>query len=494
MRGSRPLSVSAIDLKSDVAPLEFSDETPEQKAVIFADYMSRNLAILRDERDALERDAEAVAPLTPNDTAFLKAKKDNRLDVIAKMLGLASTMDLRRAAPKAANDNKPKASFTRTSTAALMAQSFSPIKWIIPDYVPEGLVLLAGKQKLGKTWMALDWGAAVASGGRTMGITCEQGDVLYIDMENGDRRIQRRINAMWPLKQSRPDLSRLEWASASPVIGQDFYAALNEWHASVTNPRLVIIDVLQRIKPAGNAARNAYENDYAALTGLQQWATEHSVAVVALHHLKKGGSENDDPFEKLSGSNGLSACADTTLVLDRNAQGCTLYGRGRDVEEIESAVTFDKTTFRWRVQGNVTDVRRSDERGNILRALADAAEPMAPNVIADVTGMKSGNIRRLLLSMVKAGEVHKSGRGAYIHPDFAVVTDDAPTPGNNGNKVTTTIPRDDTPGNKVTKGVVDDDDHPSEDAVVTVVTDVTAPLDVDDPDFTPPAFMTRGRS
>lgn len=412
----------------------------------------------------------------------------------------------------AANDNKPKASFARTSTAALMAQTFSPIKWIIPDYVPEGLVLLAGKQKLGKTWMALDWGAAVASGGRTMGITCEQGDVLYIDMENGDRRIQRRINAMWPLKQSRPDLSRLEWASASPVIGKDFYAALDEWHASVANPRLVIIDVLQRIKPAGHAAKNAYENDYAALTGLQQWATEHSVAVVALHHLKKGGSENDDPFEKLSGSNGLSACADTTLVLDRNAQGCTLYGRGRDVEEIESAVTFDKLTFRWRVQGNVTDVRRSDERGNILRALADAGEPMAPNVIADVTGMKSGNIRRLLLSMVKAGEVHKSGRGAYIHPDFAVVTDEAPTPGNNGNKVTTTSPRDDTPGNKVTEGVVSEDDHPSDDAIVTDVTDVTGPLcasEIADAHLAPdglvtdhdtpltdddiPAFMKRGR-
>lgn len=30
-----------------------------------------------------------------------------------------------------------------------------------------------------------------------------------------------------------------------------------------------------------------------------------------------------------------------TLILDRNSNGCTLYGRGLDVEEIESAVTFD---------------------------------------------------------------------------------------------------------------------------------------------------------
>lgn len=355
-----------------------------------------------------------------------------------------------------ANDNQPAQNptgFARVSTEDLMQKAFAPVQWVIPGYVPEGLVLLAGKQKLGKTWLAIDWGAAVASGGRTMGVQCEQGDVLYIDMENGDRRIQRRINAMWPFVPSRPDLSRLEWTSASPEIGPKFFASLDQWRDSVRNPRLVVIDVLQRIKPVGKASRNAYENDYAALTSLQQWATENGIAVVALHHLRKGGSSEDDPFEKLSGSNGLSACADTTLVLDRTSQGCTLYGRGRDVEEIESAVVFDKATFRWNVQGNVTEVRRSTERGNILRVLADAGEPMSPSEIANVTGTPSGNVRRLLMSMVKDDEVRKSGRGRYVHPD---VTDQSHTPGNNGNKVT----KEHTPHNKVTNessSLFDDD-------------------------------------
>lgn len=305
--------------------------------------------------------------------------------------------------------------FNRVSTEELLEQEFAPIQWVIPDYVPEGLTLLAGKQKLGKTWLAIDWAAAVASGGFTMGVRASQGDVLYIDMENGDRRVQRRIQAMWPFKPARPNLSRLEWTSASPEIGPAFFKALDEWHDSVEQPRLVVIDVLQRIKPAGKAAQNAYENDYAALTQLQQWATQNGVAVVALHHLRKGGSAEDDPFEKLSGSNGLSACADTTLVLDRTSQGVTLYGRGRDVEEIENAMVFDKDTFRWIVKGDVTEVRRSDERGNILNILKDADEPMSPSDISNVTGIPNGNIRKLLFSMAKAGEVSKSGRGRYVH-------------------------------------------------------------------------------
>ncbi len=422
-----------------------------------------------------------------NEAELVEQSRPDPQERLAKIADKLERRIEERHAREAANNNTQaiKTGFVRTNTTDLLAQTFAPIKWIIPGYVPEGLTLLAGKQKLGKTWMAIDWAAAVASGGYTMGIGCEQGDVLYIDMENGDRRIQRRIFAMWPLKPVRPDLSRLEWASASPVIGKEFYAALDEWYAAVANPRLVIIDVFQRIKPNGSAAKNAYENDYAALTGLQQWATLRGVGVVALHHLKKGGSDSDDPFEKLSGSNGLSACADTTLVLDRSAQGCTLYGRGRDVEEIESAVTFDKTTFRWNVQGNVTDVRRSDERGNILQALLDAGESMSPNVIADVTGQRPGNVRRLLLSMVKAQEVRKTGRGSYAHP---AVTDETHTTGNNGNKVTT--PKDDMVGNKVTEEIVSDDNHPLGQAIVTDVTVVTAPLDDDDI----PSFLKRKAS
>lgn len=174
--------------------------------------------------------------------------------------------------------------------------------------------------------------------------------------------------------------------------------------------------MLQRIKPAGKPGQNSYESDYEAMEGLQRWATERRIAVVCLHHTRKGGA--DDPLEALSGSNGLSACADTTLLLDRDGNGITLYVRGRDVEEKESALKFVAGV--WNVTGEAADVRRSDERGNILAALEEAVEPMSPNMIADVTGMKGGNVRRLLFSMLKAGEVDKSGRGQYVRKSLGI--------------------------------------------------------------------------
>lgn len=330
------------------------------------------------------------------------------------------------ASVRTAGKVKPK--LLRTNTNAIMGMVFEPIRWIVPGYVSEGFSVLAGRQKLGKTWMVIDWALAVACGGSAMGsIDCIQGNVLYIDMENGPRRIQRRLSVIYP--NGAPDLSRLDWATDAPLLDKGLIGALDDWRRSVPNPRLVVIDVLQRIKPAGNPARNSYENDYAAWAPLQKWATEHGIAVVGLHHTKKGGA--DDPLEALSGSNGLSACADTTLVLDRDQNGTTLYVRGRDIDEKETALDF--TAGLWTVKGEAADVRRSSERGNIAVTLEQATEPMSPSELADVTGMKNGNIRKLLFQMSKAGEVKKSGRGRYVHPSKEVELSGG---GNNGNKVT----------------------------------------------------------
>jgi RecA-family ATPase len=300
--------------------------------------------------------------------------------------------------------------FQRLNTNTIMAMQFEPIRWVVKDYVPEGLTVLAGRQKLGKTWLAMDFAIAVACGGFAMGtIDCDQGDVLYIDLENGLRRIQNRINMLFPSQHNRPDLSRLEWLGEAPDLNQGLIRELDRWRAMVADARLVVIDVLQRVKPAGKAGQTSYESDYDAMAPLQRWATENRVGVVCLHHTRKGGAE--DPLEALSGSNGLSACADTTLLLDRDGNGITLYVRGRDVEEKESALSF--AGGHWTLTGEASDVRRSAQRNAILAALGSATEAMSPTELSDVTGMRAGNVRKLLMGMVAVGEVTKVERGRY---------------------------------------------------------------------------------
>jgi hypothetical protein len=71
-----------------------------------------------------------------------------------------------------------------------------PLRWIVPDYIPEGLTVLAGKPKIGKSWFMLGIALAVARGKEALGKFVEMGAVLYCGLEDGRRRMQSRVRTI----------------------------------------------------------------------------------------------------------------------------------------------------------------------------------------------------------------------------------------------------------------------------------------------------------
>jgi predicted Rossmann fold nucleotide-binding protein DprA/Smf involved in DNA uptake len=106
-----------------------------------------------------------------------------------------------------------------------------------------------------------------------------------------------------------------------------------------------------------------------------------------------------------------AGCADTVLVLSRASQGTSLYVRGRDIEEAEHAVSFDKHSCRWTVLGDAGEIHRSSERAKIMAVLSE--EPIGPAEISSRAGMPRNNVDQLLFKMVEANEVERIGRGKY---------------------------------------------------------------------------------
>jgi hypothetical protein len=84
-------------------------------------------------------------------------------------------------------------------------------------------------------------------------------------------------------------------------------------------------------------------------------------AVVVIHHVSKR-QDYDDHLDAVSSATGFAGAADTILILANVPQGPTLYGKGRDIEEIETALRFDRARGLWTALGDATEVRRTDER------------------------------------------------------------------------------------------------------------------------------------
>jgi DNA-binding MarR family transcriptional regulator len=124
-----------------------------------------------------------------------------------------------------------------------------------------------------------------------------------------------------------------------------------------------------------------------------------------------------DPIDAVSGTLGLTGSADGVAIIQRSAQGTTLYLRGRDIEEKELALVFDKARCRWSILGDAAEVQRSKTRKHVLEILLAATEPMSPKQVADAAEMKPDTVKKQLERMAKAGEITKTSRGRYVHPE-----------------------------------------------------------------------------
>ena len=303
----------------------------------------------------------------------------------------------------------------------LQSKTFKPVRIILPGLIPEGLTLLAGKPKVGKSWLALDVCLAVADKNRfVLGDTRPvHGNALYLALEDNERRLHWRIKKIVQGQPQWPnwlDL-RTEWRRVDEGGLDDIEA----WCETVEQPRLIWIDTLPKIRSLGLKGREqAYAADYRAMEGLQALAGGRQLGIVVNPHLRKAASE-DDPLDDINGTLGLSGAADTAIVLKRQSGMVKIYLRGRDIEEAELAAEFNRETCRWRIVGGAEEAFRSQERQTVLAALKDAGKDkdgkLKPLSVSQIMAASDRTDRHavdtLLYKMRKAGEIEIAGRGLY---------------------------------------------------------------------------------
>src|SRR5262249_44643537 len=151
---------------------------------------------------------------------------------------------------------------------------------VVPGIVTEGLNILAGRPKSCKSWLVLDVGIAVAEGGRVFGLEVEQGDVLYLALEDNKRRLKSRMKKLmgkkrWP--------ARLVLANCWHRMDAGGLDMIEGWLESkeVKTPRLVIIDTVARFKPRQFRSRNLYDEDYSYMGEIKQLADKYEVGILA---------------------------------------------------------------------------------------------------------------------------------------------------------------------------------------------------------------------
>jgi len=212
------------------------------------------------------------------------------------------------------------------------------------------------------------------------------------------------LSRKWP--------ERLKLATEWPRADQGGLDDIEAWIVATPDARLVIVDTFVLFRKTPNGNTQPYADDYAAISGLQKLASKYNIGIVIVHHDRKAAS--DDVFDTVSGTLGLTGAADTILIMKRQAGAVGLYVRGRDIEEIEKALQFNKTTCKWTILGETAEVFRSEERSRVIAALEEAGEALSVEEIMAAAGIKSRGAADMLLGrMVRDGVLRRVGRGIY---------------------------------------------------------------------------------
>lgn len=241
------------------------------------------------------------------------------------------------------------------SARELQEEQLPPIRWIVSDMIPQGLTLLASPPKYGKSWWVLDLCLSVCAGDKFMGHYTEKSGCLYLALEDSENRLQDRINR---LTYNAPAPEGFDYSITAATIDEGLIDQLEGYLDQKPETGLIVIDTLQKVKGKPVKNDSAYSDDYRQMGLIKRVADDHSIAVLLVHHLKKGKGEGD-AFERISGTNGIFGSADTAIVLqktNRTDKETTLHLTGRDVIADDSVIEFNKDSCRWECKGSVDEI------------------------------------------------------------------------------------------------------------------------------------------
>lgn len=292
--------------------------------------------------------------------------------------------------------------------------------FLVEGIIPHGFTELGARPKSGKSVLGLQLALAVASEhGILLDRVTQHGRVLYLALEDPERRIKERTSVMLGFdihNQLRPNPrpERLDVAYEWPKWTQGGLEHLDGYLEAYPETVLVVLDTITDFRgpvPRGGG----YDVDYDFSRALSAWTNKHDTNLLGITHTgKRKPTDDPDSFslDMIQNTTGITAGADTVLVMARQDGIMKLFRSGRDLDDTDPMkLKQEDGTLRWSCDESQDGL---SARASVLFALRTATKPMKPGAMASFMG-SNGNAIRIACSRMLDEAIPLSGvvDGAY---------------------------------------------------------------------------------
>lgn len=312
--------------------------------------------------------------------------------------------------------------FLWQEASSILKRPVLPVRWLVPGLIPDGLTIIGGTPKSGKSYLAYTLALAVAQYGTWANhFEVGQGDVLFLSLEDDIDDTRQRLHELDPVMTM--DHHHLLFLHGQDAIPR-FDSGAIEWLTQAIEhhkPRLVVIDpvsYLYVLKRTGNL----FEETKDMLFPLRWLGKQNHCAIVCLDHRRKRSKDDVSVFDTLYGSQAKAAVADALLMVERDETDITmaaLIRRGKD-QTLHFDFTFKENQAFLTYKGESTiKTSHGALRATIDRVLRESNDPLSISEIAFEAELPNDKatkeaIWQALSRMVKAREVDKTTRGKYF--------------------------------------------------------------------------------
>lgn len=278
------------------------------------------------------------------------------------------------------------------------------LEWVVPELLPEGYTILAGRPKVGKSILALQLAEAVAAGGMFLGRRVQKGKVLYLAVEDYVARLDRRMTEHQYKATGNIDFY-MKWDYFDKGGFEKLQTVLKRG-----DYRLCVLDTFYRLISPKSSQNDSGEMTRIG-TKLHMLTREQFVsAILSLDHTTKFSmqEENYDPLASISGSTAKAGIIDSvwSCVKSRSDKKLKMSVASRDSDELALDLHFDSLIKCWQLDDGEQD---NTVNAQILKAMTTNV-PITPTTIALTLGKQVPNISRGLSQLQVQGKIVQAGK------------------------------------------------------------------------------------
>jgi RecA-family ATPase len=289
------------------------------------------------------------------------------------------------------------------SAFALLERNIPEPVRLCDPWAIEGINIVAGRPKLGKTTLERQKLAASAIGGDFLDSKFDHpAKCAFLSLEEGELLCRAKFKmAGFPDEALSSIQLFFEWPrGAAGVDLLDRYLQANR------EVRLICIDSLTRFRVVPDVRVPAFMADYEAVNALHDMSKKHpGVCIDVIHHTRK--AKSDDPIDDISGTYGLTAAADSYLVMRHHADGAVMHVGGRLWERNESQFSLRRAAAlqRWEMVGVHLDI--TDKQREALDYVKTSPSGMSGKELADKLNITVPSAWQRLDELLEHGFVTK---------------------------------------------------------------------------------------